>query len=255
MPYVRQVSAPTTAPRFGSIDLLRGLVMVLMALDHVRDYFHGAAFLFNPEDLEATTVPIFLTRWITHYCAPVFVFLAGTSAWIIHQRKSTRELTAFLVKRGIWLILVEITLVKLAWQFNPGSPRFGLLVIWALGVGMLALAALIHLPFRAILLTGLVIVGADQRVGVDDRRALFALSDMSVQRQRLAEGHPGGGLEASGCGLAPQQDDVDAAVRRAVVPKRSADAFGGGPGLGPGPDPGFELGDDLVGDAGVEVGT
>ena len=156
--YVRCMTTTTTAPRFSSIDLLRGLVMVLMALDHVRDYFHADAFFFMPEDLEATTVPIFLTRWITHYCAPVFVFLAGTSAWIIHQRKSTRELTSFLIKRGFWLILVEVTLVKLAWQFNPGSPRFGLLVIWALGVGMLALAALIHLPFRAILLTGLVIV-------------------------------------------------------------------------------------------------
>ena len=99
--------------------------MVIMALDHVRDYFPADAFLFPPEDLEATTVPIFLTRWITHYCAPVFVFLAGTSAWIIHQRKSTRELTSFLVKRGIWLIIVEIVIIKVAWTFNPLAPRFG----------------------------------------------------------------------------------------------------------------------------------
>jgi uncharacterized membrane protein len=152
------VTSPSTVQRFTSIDLLRGLVMVIMALDHVRDYFHADAFLFKPEDLEATTVPIFLTRWITHYCAPVFVFLAGTSAWIIHQRKSTRELTAFLVKRGIWLIIVEIVIMKVAWSFNPLAPRFGLAVIWAIGVSMLALAALIQLPFRAILITGLVIV-------------------------------------------------------------------------------------------------
>lgn len=147
-----------TAPRFTSIDLLRGIVMVIMALDHVRDYFSADAFVFDPTDLTATTVPIFLTRWITHYCAPVFVFLAGTSAWIIHQRKSTAELTTFLVKRGIWLILVELTLVKIAWVFNPTLPRFGLQVIWAIGVSMLALAALIQLPFRAILITGLVLV-------------------------------------------------------------------------------------------------
>jgi len=147
-----------TPPRFSSIDLLRGIVMVIMALDHVRDYFHAEAFLNNATVLTTTTVPIFFTRWITHYCAPVFVFLAGTSAWIIHQRKSTPELTGFLVKRGIWLILVEVTLVKIAWVFNPTLPRFGLQVIWAIGVSMLALAALIQLPFRAILVTGLIIV-------------------------------------------------------------------------------------------------
>ena len=152
------MTVPTPAARFTSIDLLRGLVMVVMALDHVRDDFHADAFVFKPEDLEATTVPIFLTRWITHYCAPVFVFLAGTSAWIIHQRKSTAELTSFLIKRGIWLITVEIVISKVAWTCNPLAPRFGLAVIWAIGVSMLALAALIQLPFRAILITGLVLV-------------------------------------------------------------------------------------------------
>lgn len=168
MPYVRQVSAPTTAPRFGSIDLLRGLVMVIMALDHVRDYFHADAFFHSPTDLDTTSVPIFLTRWITHFCAPVFVFLAGTSAWIIHQRKSTPELTGFLIKRGIWLILVEITLVKIGWVFNPILPRFGLQVIWAIGVSMLALAALIQLPFRAILIIGLLLVfGHNALDGID----------------------------------------------------------------------------------------
>ncbi len=152
------MTGPTAAQRFTSIDLLRGLVMVIMALDHVRDYFHADAFLFDPTDLSVTTVPIFLTRWITHYCAPVFVFLAGTSAWIIHQRKSTPELTGFLIKRGMWLIFVEIVIVKIGWLFNPLAPRFGLQVIWAIGVSMLALAALIQLPFRTILVTGLVLV-------------------------------------------------------------------------------------------------
>ncbi len=152
------MTGPTTTTRFTSIDLLRGIVMVIMALDHVRDYFHAEVFLHNPTELATTTAPIFLTRWITHYCAPVFVFLAGTSAWIIHQRKSTPELTSFLLKRGIWLIVVELTLVKTGWLFNPLAPRFGLQVIWAIGVSMLALAALIQLPFRGILITGLVLV-------------------------------------------------------------------------------------------------
>lgn len=152
------MTLPSASTRFTSIDLLRGLVMVIMALDHVRDYFHADAFLYDATDLTVTTVPIFLTRWITHYCAPVFVFLAGTSAWIIHQRKSTPELTCFLIKRGIWLIIVEIVIVKIAWVFNPTLPRFGLQVIWAIGVSMLALAALIQLPFRAILITGLMLV-------------------------------------------------------------------------------------------------
>lgn len=148
----------SNSARLVSIDLLRGIVMVIMALDHVRDYFHADAFLHSPTDMVTTTVPIFFTRWITHYCAPVFVFLAGTSARFIHQRKSTRELTIFLIKRGIWLIIVEIVIVKIAWLFNPLAPRFGLAVIWAIGASMLALAALIQLPFRAILITGLVLV-------------------------------------------------------------------------------------------------
>ena len=147
-----------TSPRSSSIDLLRGVVMVIMALDHVRDYFHADAFLYGPTDLEATSVPVFLTRWITHYCAPVFVFLAGTSAWFIHQRKDTPTLSLFLVKRGLWLIAVECILVGFGWLFNPTFPIFGLQVIWAIGISMLALAALVQLPLRWVGLIGAVLV-------------------------------------------------------------------------------------------------
>lgn len=147
-----------TAPRSTSIDLLRGLVMVIMALDHVRDYFHADAFLYGPTDLDETSIPVFLTRWITHYCAPIFVFLAGTSAWFIHQRKSTRETSLFLLKRGLWLIVAECFLVGFGWMFNPTFPFFGLQVIWAIGISMVVMAALVHLQLRWVGLIGVVLV-------------------------------------------------------------------------------------------------
>ena len=106
-----QPSLTINQKRITSIDLLRGSVMIIMALDHVRDYFHAGAFMFNPLDLEKTNGALFFTRWITHFCAPVFMFLAGTSAFLIGQKKSKKELSLFLLKRGIWLILLELTLI------------------------------------------------------------------------------------------------------------------------------------------------
>ena len=132
--------------------------MVIMALDHVRDYFHAGSFLGDPTDLATTTVPFFFTRWITHYCAPIFVFLSGTSAWMVHQRKGARETALFLLKRGLWLIAVEVLVIRTGWTFNPTLPRLGLQVIWAIGVSMVVLSALIHLPWRAILGIGLLLV-------------------------------------------------------------------------------------------------
>ena len=144
--------------RIESIDLLRGIVMIIMALDHVRDYFHADAFLFNPLDLTNTNVPLFLTRWITHFCAPVFVFLAGTSAFLVGSRKGKAELSSFLLKRGVWLLVLEFTVINIAWFFNFEFSLIALTVIWALGVGMIALAAAVHLPFKVILATGIVLI-------------------------------------------------------------------------------------------------
>ena len=135
--------------RLDSIDLLRGIVMVIMMLDHTRDFIHRDVLLgYDPTDLSRTNVILFFTRWITHYCAPVFVFLAGTSAYLQYARgKSKRELARFLFTRGLWLIVLEVTVIRVVVSGNLDY-RFvgGLQVIWALGVSMIVLAALIYLP-------------------------------------------------------------------------------------------------------------
>jgi uncharacterized membrane protein len=144
--------------RITSIDLLRGFIMIIMALDHVRDYFHADAFLYDPLDLNRTSVLLYFTRWITHFCAPIFVMLAGTSAFLSGQRKSKKELAAFLVKRGIWLVILEETAVNFSWFFNIHFSFFILGVIWVLGLAMICLAGLIFLPGKWILGIGLLMV-------------------------------------------------------------------------------------------------
>src|SRR6185503_10184355 len=133
--------------RIDSIDLLRGIVMVIMMLDHTRDFVHQGIFFFDPTDLSKTTPTVFFTRWITHFCAPVFVFLAGTGAYLqLSRGKSKKELSKFLFTRGLWLIFLELTVVKVGMWFNFDYRLFGALqVIWVIGVSMIVLAALIHL--------------------------------------------------------------------------------------------------------------
>lgn len=150
--------AAASRTRIESIDLLRGTVMIIMALDHVRAYFHRDVSLFDPTDLSKTTPLLFFTRWITHFCAPVFVFLAGVSAYVYGARKGRKALAFFLLTRGVWLLFAELFIVGLAWYFNPLYPYFNLQVIWAIGCSMIALAALIYLPFQLIGLTGVLII-------------------------------------------------------------------------------------------------
>ena len=146
--------------RIDSIDLLRGIVMVIMMLDHTRDFVHNAAYQFDPTDPTRTNIALFFTRWVTHFCAPVFVFLAGTGAYLQYARgKSKRELSKFLVTRGLWLIVLEVTLVKFAVFFNFDIRFLGFLqVIWVIGVSMIILAALIHLPLQVTAAFGLLMI-------------------------------------------------------------------------------------------------
>jgi uncharacterized membrane protein len=151
-------SAVTAAPaRLASIDALRGLVMVLMALDHVRDFFGNARF--DPVDLSQTTSALFLTRWVTHLCAPTFIFLAGVSAYLLSLRVTPAQLRRFLVTRGLWLILLEVTIVQFAWTFDfRYESGVFLQVIWAIGISMIVLAALARLSLAAIATIGVALI-------------------------------------------------------------------------------------------------
>jgi uncharacterized membrane protein len=140
-------SASPVRPRLDSLDWLRGLVMILMVLDHTRDFFSSGNF--NPRDPNSPV--LFLTRWVTHFCAPTFVFLAGVGASLYGARGRTRaELSRFLATRGLWLIVMELTLVRFGWTFNFRYDISILQVIWVIGVGLLILSALIYLPRKVI---------------------------------------------------------------------------------------------------------
>jgi uncharacterized membrane protein len=158
-------SATSNLPRVTSVDALRGFVMVLMALDHTREFFTNWAG--NPLDPQHTTFMLYLTRWMTHLCAPVFVFLAGTSIFLQRRRKTRRQLSNLLLTRGLWLMIVELTLVQLVFNFNWQWNVQLLEVIWAIGASMMIMAALIHLGVRWNLLVGaLLILGHNALDGV-----------------------------------------------------------------------------------------
>jgi len=152
-----EVSRPLPRRRIDSVDILRGLVMVIMALDHSRDFFSRARF--DPLDLARTTPALYFTRWITHFCAPVFVFLAGTGAYLSGLRgRSKGELARFLWTRGLWLVIVEATIVSFGWSFDTGFHAIVLQVIWAIGWSMVFLALLVRLPVGVVGALGVAIV-------------------------------------------------------------------------------------------------
>jgi len=158
----------TTVPvrsRIVSVDLLRGLIMIVMALDHVRDYF--TPFPYDPTDLSQASAALFLTRWITHFCAPVFVFLAGTSAYLYRRNSGCTigHLQSFLLTRGLWLVFLELTFVSFFWQFAYQGVI--LQTLWSLGWSMVALALLLYLPTAAMLsIAAVMIVGHNLLDGI-----------------------------------------------------------------------------------------
>jgi len=133
------------------VDALRGMVMILMALDHVRDFYHADALSFSPEDLTRTTTALFFTRWITHFCAPVFMFTAGVSAFFwLRRGRTTGQLASFLWKRGLWLIVLELTVLRFGMFFSLTADPVIVTVLWALGWSMIVLALAVRLPVRVL---------------------------------------------------------------------------------------------------------
>lgn len=147
---------PVRRARIESIDVVRGVIMILMALDHTRDFFGNPG---SPTDLATTTIPLFFTRWITHFCAPVFFLLTGTGAYLSLRKKSKPQLSRFLRTRGLWLIFLESIVVRcFGWQFNFDYRVTILNVLWALGWAMIVLSGLLYLPSWAVGAFGVVLI-------------------------------------------------------------------------------------------------
>jgi uncharacterized membrane protein len=166
-PELKHTSVPAgelkCSGRLDAIDIVRGAVMVLMALDHSRGLFSDIRY--DLVDLDKTSTVVFFTRWVTHFCAPVFVFLAGTSAYLYGTRGKTRgQLVRFLISRGVWLVFLEFTLIHLAWSFRLDDLHFFAQVIWAIGCSLILLASLVFLPARVVGLIGLVVIVGHQAV-------------------------------------------------------------------------------------------
>jgi uncharacterized membrane protein len=146
----------TPSTRNEAIDLLRGFAMIVMVLDHARDFWGG--FTPSPTDLDVTTTSLFFTRWVTHLCAPVFVLLAGTSAYLYGRNHSPMAVSRFLFTRGVWLVLLELFVFKYVWVPEPGYSVVLIQVIWVLGFSMIALAGLSFLGAGPLAVIGFLIV-------------------------------------------------------------------------------------------------
>ena len=144
--------------RINAIDQLRGIIMIIMALDHVRDFFHNTAMIADPTDPATTTPILFFTRWITHFCAPLFVLLTGAGAYLYGQNKTKKQLSWYLFTRGLWLVILELTLITFLFTFDPFFHQTILQVIWVTGISMIILSVLIYLPLNYILSLGLLII-------------------------------------------------------------------------------------------------
>jgi uncharacterized membrane protein len=154
--------SPTLKQRIQSIDILRGAIMLIMAIDHSRDFFYFTGPGTDPTNMATTTPILFFTRWITHFCAPTFVFLCGVSAYLAGTRRTKNEVSGFLIKRGLWLIVVELVLITLAITADPFYNTFILQVLWAIGLSMIILGLISRLPLLYIaIIGGLIFFGHD----------------------------------------------------------------------------------------------
>lgn len=155
--------------RIEVIDLLRGLIMIIMALDHTRDFFHKAALTDDPLNPASTTFVLYSTRWITHFCAPTFVFLSGVSAWLQGRYKTKSELQFFLISRGLWLIVVDLVIMSLGLTADIHFSLFVLETLWSIGASMVILGLLVRLPFKIILAIGLIIFFGHNLMDIAER--------------------------------------------------------------------------------------
>ena len=166
------VPSPAPRERNVSLDFLRGWVMVLMALDHARDFWSGFG---EPTNLETTTPALFMTRWVTHFCAPSFVFLAGISAYLYGVGRTPGARSRFLWTRGLWLIVLELSIIRFAWIPRLAFQFFVFQVIWAIGFSMVALAGISRLPRTVLVPLGVLLVAGHNLVAGVDASDLGAL--------------------------------------------------------------------------------
>ncbi len=180
-------SAVAKRVRIESIDVVRGVIMILMALDHVRDFFGNSGL--NPTDPATTTIPLFFTRWITHFCAPVFFLLTGTGAYLSLRKQTKRELSRFLFTRGLWLIFLELTVTRcLGWQFNFDYHVTMLIVLWALGWAMIVLSVLVYLPASVVTAFGVLMIATHNLLdSVDSSNPLWSI----LHSPNVIVNHPG----------------------------------------------------------------
>ena len=154
------MDSETLKRRIHSIDLLRGVVMMIMLIDHVREFVHAGALQSDPTNPDTTTAAVFFTRWITHFCAPTFVFLSGVSIYLQKEGGKTKsELSWFLVTRGLWLIFLEFTIIRFSLVFNLDYTFFGIAqVIWVIGASMIAMATFLYLPVKLVGAIGVLMI-------------------------------------------------------------------------------------------------
>jgi uncharacterized membrane protein len=165
--------------RLPQIDVVRGLAMVVMALDHVRDFFHITAQTANPLDLNTTTPFLFFTRWITHFCAPTFLFLSGVSAFLSGRSKALPIVSRFLILRGLWIVLVDFMVISLALTFNPNYNLVMLTVLWAIGCSMMLLGLILRISPKLVLPLGLLLFLTHDYIGLHTAAATGPFSGLS----------------------------------------------------------------------------